>query len=141
MARSPMQWTDDRYAGFSTEQPWLPVHRNFETVNLKNLEAESDSILNLYKKLIALRREYPSLSMGEWKPMVKGENGLISYYRIYKNRKIQVILNFTGQKKAYKNGKEVFWKTLLSTKRDIQKDVDFDSFEILPFEGIILKLL
>jgi len=141
MARSPMQWTDDRYAGFSTEQPWLPVHRNFETVNLKILESENDSILNLYKKLIALRKEYPSLSMGEWKPMVKGENGLISYYRIYKNRKIQVILNFTAQKKAYINGKEVFWKILLSTKRDKQKDVDFDDFEILPYEGIILKLL
>ncbi len=141
MARTPMQWTNDRYAGFSSFEPWLPVHKNFETINIQNLENEQGSILNLYKKLIQLRRDYPSLSMGEWKPKIKGENGLISYYRIYKNRKIQVILNFTGNKKTYKNGKEVFWKVLLSTQRRQTNDVDFNHFELLPYEGIILKLL
>ncbi|MFY0650842.1 MAG: alpha-glucosidase [Cyclobacteriaceae bacterium] len=141
IARSPMQWTDERYAGFSTSEPWLPVHKNFEDINLKTLEADQDSILNLYKKLIALRKEYPSLSMGDWKPIIKGENGLISYYRIYQNRKIQIILNFTSQKKKYQNGKEVFWKILLSSKRSTYEEVDSKNFEILPYEGVILKLL
>lgn len=141
MARSPMQWSDEPYAGFSAKEPWLPVHKNFEEVNSKKLESDNGSILNLYIKLITLRKEYPSLSMGELKPILKGENGLISYYRIYKNRKIQIILNFTAQKKAYKNGKEVFWKILLSTQRSTQEEVDFDRFTLLPYEGIILKLL
>jgi alpha-glucosidase len=141
MARSPMQWTDERYAGFSTNEPWLPVHKNFREINLKKLETDSDSILNLFKNLIALRKEYPSLSMGDWKPIIKGENGLISYYRIYKNRKIQVILNFTGQKKVYNNGTDVFCKVLLSTSRNQYLEVDSKKIEILPYEGIILKLL
>ena len=79
--------------------------------------------------------------MGDWKPIIKGDNGLISYYRIFKNRKIQVILNFTGQKKVYKNGTEVFWTVLLSTMRSEYIEIDSKNFEILPYEGIILKLL
>ena len=141
VARSPMQWTSDRYAGFSTQEPWLPVHKNFETINFEKLESDPYSILNLYKKLIVLRREYPSLSMGDWKPIIKGENGILSYYRIYKNRKIQIILNFSGQKRKYKNGKEVFWKVLLSTRRNKLEEVDFKNFVLQPYEGIILKVL
>jgi oligo-1,6-glucosidase len=56
-ARTPMQWTDDPYAGFSNVEPWINVNPNKERINVERSLGDSDSILNFYKKLIALRQK------------------------------------------------------------------------------------
>ena len=51
-SRTPMQWTDERYCGFSDTKPWIPVSDNFEKINVKKQKQDRDSILEFYKKLI-----------------------------------------------------------------------------------------
>src|ERR1700721_251962 len=67
--RTPMQWDATAYAGFSTSAPWLPLADDFLHENVVNLEADSRSILNLYKPLLDLRKRLPQLVSGEYVPV------------------------------------------------------------------------
>src|SRR6202042_2654336 len=78
--RTPMQWDASSYAGFSTSTPWLPLSDDFTHENVINLQADTRSILNLYKALIGLRRKLPQLISGDYVPIAaKGE--LLLYRR------------------------------------------------------------
>lgn len=62
--RTPMQWTPDQNGGFTTADPWLPVHPNHTTVNVARQQAAPDSLLNHYRTLLRLRRAQPALNSG-----------------------------------------------------------------------------
>lgn len=63
-ARTPMQWDDTFNAGFSTaERTWLPMGENYPTVNVKLQKENLISHLNIYRTLVALRKE-PSIQYG-----------------------------------------------------------------------------
>ena len=54
-ARTPMQWNTQKNAGFTTGTPWLKVNDNYTEINMETQDADPDSVLNYYRKLIALR--------------------------------------------------------------------------------------
>src|SRR4051794_18271044 len=60
--RTPMLWDSSLNAGFSEEQPWLPVSPNYKTKNVVNQLADPESMLNLYRQLITLRKVHPALN-------------------------------------------------------------------------------
>jgi len=70
--RTPMQWTDDRHAGFTSgARPVVPpVDRglyNYETVNVENQRRDPDSLLRWMIRMIRLRKECPEIGWGDWK--------------------------------------------------------------------------
>ncbi len=93
--RTPMQWTATRNAGFSEVQPWLRVHRNYTTVNVAAEQADPNSLLNFYKKLIHLRKTSPALRAGEYIPCDGTPEGVFAYVREGESQKVLVALNFT----------------------------------------------
>ncbi len=56
-SRTPMQWGSEKYAGFSTNEPWLMVNPNYHTLNVEEQENDPSSILSFYKQMIRIRRE------------------------------------------------------------------------------------
>jgi len=92
--RTPMQWDASPGAGFTSGTPWLPVNKNARTINVETQLADEGSLLNLYRKLIALRNHSPALQHGEWTPVHDGANGVISYYRSLGTERKFVVLNF-----------------------------------------------
>jgi glycosidase len=62
--RTPMQWSSAPGAGFTTAQPWLQCHDNYSTVNVESQVDDPASTLSLYRRLLQLRRQEPSLSRG-----------------------------------------------------------------------------
>lgn len=98
--RTPMQWDDSKDAGFSTAATtWLPVAPDYTTVNVKTEEGEPDSLLNWHKKLIAMRREDPTLRDGKQVMLDENNPSVLSYVRegVGGNPAIVVALNFTGE--------------------------------------------
>src|SRR5258708_26423972 len=81
--RTPMQWdTTPPQAGFSTSPTtWLPVASNYKTVNVQTELADPNSLLNWYKKLIAMRREIPALRDGGVVVGGTANPGVLSYVR------------------------------------------------------------
>lgn len=85
-ARTPMQWDDSPYAGFSAARPWLDVNPNYTEINAAAQEQDENSLLSFYKKLTALRkdREYgDTVVYGEFIPYLKEQKNLMGYYRKY----------------------------------------------------------
>ena len=101
-SRTPMQWTDGANAGFTTGKPWLKVNPNYVSVNVASEEKREDSLLNYYKKLIALRKslEYREvLTYGDFVPAFETEDHILAYSRVLEGRQVQVLANF-GQQAA-----------------------------------------
>lgn len=95
-ARTPMQWDAGKNAGFSSADPWLPLSSDFARVNVATQSASPDSMLSLYRSLLALRRAEPALSVGDYAPVSAGEQ-VLAYERRHGPRKLLVMLNLTGR--------------------------------------------
>ena len=83
-ARTPMQWSDGKSAGFTTGTPWLRVNPNYTAINVEKEAQDPDSVLNFYKKLIALRKdpEYKeTVVYGALEPFMEERHNLMAYYR------------------------------------------------------------
>jgi len=92
-SRSPMQWDDSKYAGFSTAKPWIKVNEDYTKVNVQEALKQKNSILNTYKALLELRNNEKTLQYGNYKKLE--QNGdIIQFTRTYKGDEITVIINF-----------------------------------------------
>lgn len=96
-ARTPMQWDSGEYAGFSKQEPWIALAGNYQLVNVKNQEKDEDSILNYYKKLIALRKKYPVIQKGEIAFLNQEQEKIFAFRRTWENQELFVINNLSGQ--------------------------------------------
>ena len=90
--RTPMQWTAGRNAGFSTSEPWLPLSADFRRENVESQGTDLASILNLHRRLIALRRSSPVLTAGAYRPLA-AQGDLLLYRREYADGRVTVALN------------------------------------------------
>lgn len=98
-ARTPMQWSDAKHAGFTTGTPWLAVNPNYREINVAEQEEREYSVLNYYRKLIALRKaeDYrDTFTYGEFVPAYEEEESIFAYLRVNKEagQKILVIGNY-----------------------------------------------
>jgi alpha-glucosidase len=90
--RTPMQWTAGVNAGFTTGEPWLPLAEDFRSENVENQRADRTSILNLHRRLIALRRSRPVLTAGAYRPLA-AQGDLLLYRREQDDDQVTVALN------------------------------------------------
>lgn len=95
--RSPMQWNDTPHAGFSDVKPWLPVHPDYLRRNVVTQRADPDSIFNLTKKLLALRRAYPALIRGDFYP-IQSPRGTLGYLRQTSQQSLLIRMNFKNHR-------------------------------------------
>lgn len=98
-ARTPMQWTGEEGAGFTTGTPWLALNDNYVSINVAEQENRPDSVLNYYKKLITLRKAdsyKPIFTYGGFEPAYENEQGILAYWRVGEEneKKVLVIANF-----------------------------------------------
>lgn len=94
-ARTPMQWDASKNAGFSVgDSTWLPVNPNYKNINVEKENEESDSILNFYREVIALRKKEEPLSYGDFEPL-KTNGRTLAYFRSYQGEMLFILLNLT----------------------------------------------
>lgn len=96
-ARTPMQWSDSKNAGFSEGTPWIKVNPNYKEINVESQINNEDSILKYYRKLVALRKskEYNEIfTYGDFEPAYLDKNKIFAFYRELDNMKILVAANF-----------------------------------------------
>ncbi|MGA7295476.1 MAG: alpha-glucosidase [Terriglobales bacterium] len=96
--RTPMQWNDSPNAGFSTVTPWLPVPASYKTHNVATEMKDPDSVLQFYRRLLALRHHEPALLDGDYVALNQDNVNVLSYLRRYKNQAVLVVLNMSNAK-------------------------------------------
>lgn len=96
-ARTPMQWSDAPHGGFTTGTPWFALNPNYKHINVAEQQSRENSVLNYYKKLIALRKsdEYRNtFTYGTSTPAYETEPGVMAYVRETEDQKILVAGNY-----------------------------------------------
>ena len=94
-ARTPLQWDNSRFAGFSNTKPWIDVNENYNKINVELQQNDSDSILNYYKEIIRIRKKYSTLIYGDFLDLDPGNERLYIYKRWDKQKTFIIVLNFS----------------------------------------------
>ncbi|MFV5689513.1 alpha-glucosidase [Flavobacterium sp. ZT3R25] len=92
-SRSPMQWNENTFSGFSAKKTWIKINPDYKQVNVQHLMNKDNSILKSYKKLIALRNREKVLQYGKYDRLEHHENQIL-FTRSFEGNKITVVINF-----------------------------------------------
>jgi len=107
-ARTPMQWDATKNAGFSEEKPWFYVNPNYKRINVEAEEADADSILNFYRKCLALRKKSKTLLWGTYKEYFPSNEHIYMYERAYQNIRYVIICSFASHPVRVMKPKEYY---------------------------------
>ena len=136
--RTPMQWSAAPFAGFSASRPWLPLPADFVHENVVNLEADSRSILSLYKALIALRKRLRPLASGDYLP-IAAQGDLLLYRRQSEASAVVIALNLGAEPVSIASDAiGLNGKILLSTLLDRQDETIHGTLDLRGNEGVIV---
>lgn len=95
--RTPMQWSNALNAGFTEGTPWLPIPSSYKTHNVVSELQDPGSILNFYKRLLALRRDNPAMRDGDSVDLLPNDPNVLCYLRQVSNQAVLIALNLSGQ--------------------------------------------
>jgi len=129
-ARTPMQWSSDANAGFTAGTPWIKVNPNYTEINAESQVDATDSVFSCYKKLIALRKQYPVFVDGKFDMKYAEDENLFVYTRTDDHDQLLVICNFHGDTVTYP-GTELDddWELLISNYDDGAAPETFRPYE------------
>ena len=96
-ARTPMQWSGDGEAGFTTGRPWLRVTPDFDTVNVAGQDSDPDSCLNYFRRMVRVRRDNPVLVYGDFALLVPDHPQIFAYRRQLDDTTAFVLLNMSSE--------------------------------------------
>lgn len=94
--RAPLPWDGDPTHGWPTEDPWLPWPPDADRRHAVALERQPDSILHLYRRLLALRRSTPALQLGTME-LLETPPGTLGVVRLDGLERWTVLVNFTSE--------------------------------------------
>ena len=100
-ARTPMQWDASANAGFTTGTPWLPVHPDYQQMNVAAQEADPNSVLCWYRRLAALRLSRDELLAGSYEELMAESEQVYAYRRQGEDGAAVVLANLSDQPAAY----------------------------------------
>ncbi|PQC28788.1 glycoside hydrolase family 13 protein [Enterococcus mundtii] len=139
-SRTPMQWNDHLYAGFSEVAPWLLVNPNYQMINVADQTNDPESILSFYKKMITLRRENKGLIYGSFNEYLPENEQLFVYERVLDEERYLIIVNLTDEAATYTLPTEIEtnWEVLLENQpgQEFQSDSTFAPYEARLYQKI-----
>ena len=96
-ARTPMQWTAEKNAGFTQGKPWMPVNPNHTVINAQAQVGDPDSVFSFYQKLIRIRQEYDVVIDGRFELLMPEDEQVFAYIRDDGKQRMLVICNFSDR--------------------------------------------
>jgi alpha-glucosidase len=138
--RTPMQWNGEKFAGFSIAKPWLPVEPSYRNRNVAKQKDEPASMLQLYHRLIELRRSHEALQIGSYRPIMAADE-LLLFVREHGGEKLLIALNMGLQSMSvgFANGL-LRGEILLSSFCDRDTELIDGNVNLRSNEGTIIKL-
>jgi alpha-glucosidase len=137
--RTPMQWDGSAHAGFTTGKPWLPLGQDYTSRNVEAENAEECSLLNLYRRLIALRRSESALAGRDYKT-VQVSDDIFAYVRGHGKRRMIVAVNFSAHRQTCYVPEACGGRVLLSSQLDRTDEIASNPIRLAGNEGLILAL-
>ena len=136
-ARTPMQWDDSAYAGFSTATPWIMVNPNYTKINAKDQVNREDSVFKYYQKLIKLRHESELIVYGTYDLILDDDKDIYAYIRTLGDKKLIVYCNFSENTREVELPEEFTnGKVLISNYIDAKVN---HKITLRPYEAIVIQ--
>lgn len=114
--RGPMQWDKSAFSGFSQTHPWLPVHPDSADRNVSQQDQDPVSMLNFTRTLIDLRKRFPALRQGSFRPLDSKSRHVLAYLRQVPGQTILVAMNFSKRRRKITLDSDLThceWQTLI----------------------------
>src|ERR1700761_3761106 len=138
--RTPMQWDDSTNAGFTKGDPWLRIDRSYVRRNVQAQRGDNHSPLLLYKKLITLRQQEPSLHVGAYRP-VYSDHQMIAFIRQAEDQPaFLIVLNLTHRPCYFKPPIDFTGVILIDTLPEQEQVSVKDRIDLFGGEGVVVKL-
>jgi glycosidase len=141
--RTPMQWDDSSNSGFSPPgvNAWLPVNPDYPRVNVKSQLEQADSLLNLYRRLLVLRKSYPALCLGDYLPVDSTPGDCFAYLRrLTGHSEILAAINFSEREVALEYPGLSGGEVVLSTCMDRGERLQEGRLPLRANEGALVRL-
>ncbi len=136
-ARTPVQWDDSPQAGFTSGTPWMAVNPNYKEINAKAETSDPDSVFHYYRKLIALRKEYPVIVYGKYEELLADSEELFVYTRTLDGEKLLVVCSFCDHETTFTiPGEFAGASCLISNEENVYHRADVT---LRPFEAFVLR--
>ena len=136
--RTPMQWDDTNNAGFSSETPWLPVHENHTTVNVATQQNDHNSVLNHFRKMVALRKDNLLLVYGEYEIIQEEHPTIYAYSRTLDDEQMKILLNFSeSTSKINLLDLGLYKEVLINNYNELL--IDKNTITLQPYQAVVLK--
>nr|WP_237708234.1 alpha-glucosidase [Exiguobacterium sp. AT1b] len=137
--RTPIQWDASPHAGFSTTTPWMPIHEEYETLNVEAQRQDQHSILSFYKEMIRLRRAEETFTYGRYRDVLPEHKQAFVYERTFENNRFFVVVNLTANP-AEVTVPEIAGATLVMTNEIDPETIDTETFMLRPFAARLYRL-
>ncbi|MGC4065126.1 MAG: alpha-amylase family glycosyl hydrolase [Polyangiaceae bacterium] len=138
-SRTPMQWSAAPGAGFTRAQPWLPLSVDYSIRNVERQKSDPESLLNLYHRLLELRRREPALSVGTYAPIVTSGD-LLAYLREDSGRRLLVVLNLGHGSTQLRLEGIGAGTVIIATEREREGEMVRDRVVLTGDDGVVVAL-
>ncbi|MFP7474574.1 alpha-glucosidase [Niallia taxi] len=141
-SRTPMQWSDDLNAGFTTGKPWMKVNQNFRNINVDLALENPNSIYHYYKKLIDLRKENKVLVYGAYDLILEEHDQIYAYTRTLNNEKMLIITNLFPQITKFVLPADLTVESteLLISNYEVDNGDEIKEITLSPYEARVYRL-
>lgn len=136
-SRTPMQWDNTKYAGFSEAEPWISLPEVREGVNVSDQETDGDSVLNFYRKLVNLRKEYEVIRDGRIEFIYDSVKEILAYKRIGEDGDILVLNNMSKDEVSLPQTIDMTGRKILLSNYDESRISGIDVLR--PYECIVIQ--
>jgi alpha-glucosidase len=137
--RTPMQWNSCSNAGFTSGTPWLPIDDDYPIVNVDSQSTDPSSILTLYHRLTALRREHAALAHGDYEPLAM-TGDLLAYIRKLGTQRFLIALNLGNDPHAVSFEAATRGRIVISTHLDRDGEIMDGDLNLRANEAVVIKL-
>lgn len=142
-SRTPMQWNDTMYGGFSEAEPWIPMSAAFtKEITVEAQQKDETSILSFYKRLIAMRKAYPVIAKGEISFLETGTDMILAYQRTLGEQRMAVYCNLSGKQQcitaaAYRDGSKMLLNNYEGREIDAEEMYMMEPYEFMVFGNVM----
>lgn len=138
-SRTPMQWSNDFNAGFSSGTPWLKVNPNYVDINVEKQEADDQSILSFYKKMIELKKKNLVFTYGSYELLLEEDPQIYAYTRTTDDDSVLVVTNLSMKPAVFNTELKLESKQLLLNNYPVAREVN-DPIVLKPYEARVYRL-
>lgn len=139
--RTPMQWDSSENSGFSNSRPWLKVNSNYKDgINVESQEADSNSVLNYFRKMVQVRKDHLGLVYGNYRLLLGENEEVYAYTRIMDTEKYLVLLSFSTEKTTVDISAENFGTLDLIISNDASNaHLGNGAFELQSYQACVYR--